>query len=135
MTAETIDQLCTFITIIYCFVWHIKLNWHLWRRYSCTESVFLQNTFSLSSSLHIFLMLSFRKLRFVISSSCNLCLMIAQMYSNGTMGQWHGDTIKMIESILRRLVAVITKGVQVSKEDFQNKVCFRWNLNQSSSHT
>ena len=34
--------------------------------------IFLHNALSLSSSLHIFLMLSFRKLRFVISFSSNL---------------------------------------------------------------
>ena len=39
--------------------------------------------------LLIFFMLSFRELRFVISFSSNLCLMIAQMFSIGTLEQRH----------------------------------------------
>ena len=48
-----------------------------------------QNTLSLSSFLHIFLMLSFRKLRFMISFSSNLCLM---NFDFPNVFYWHSRT-------------------------------------------
>ena len=76
-------------------------------------------------SLHIFLILSFRELRFVISFSSNLCTWwLPRCF---LLAHWDSDKMlcrKMIESILRRLGAVSKGGEQVYKEDYQNKVRF-----------